>query len=240
MEVNRIRRLRPTPALAVAMLALVLAMSGAAVALDGRNSVGAKDIRKNAVRSQEVKGKSLKGRDLRDDAISSKQVAPDSLRASDLAGFEIADDSPTRLLASESAGGIEPARAAAPEVILYEEGELTLYAKCYRDSGAGVIEGSIFARAGAGAQLDGAADLPDGDAALLGPETAEGARRIATVSTAAPGSADFETSTGAAVAADGVAVQAIASIGVKQGNLAGGNGTFGEGNVCQFSLTLFG
>ena len=69
-----------------AMLALVLALSGAAVALPGQDTVGKDDIKKNAVRSQHVKSKSLKGRRPRDETITSTQVGQESLNASDVDG----------------------------------------------------------------------------------------------------------------------------------------------------------
>lgn len=51
---------QPSPAMAVAFLALVLALGGtAAIALPGKNRVTADDIRKNAVRSSDVKNRSL-------------------------------------------------------------------------------------------------------------------------------------------------------------------------------------
>ena len=234
-------RTRPSPALGVALLALVLSMTGAAVALPGSDSVGKDDIQRNAVRSQAVKGKSLKGADLADGTITSKQVGRESLDASDVAGFEVADDSPTRLLAAESPLGLGAARAGAPQTVLYEEGELALYAKCFRDSTGGEIGGAVFARSSSGgALLDGVSDLPADSGFLLGPSTPEEQATLAAESTAAPGSADFGTAHGALVGADGTSFGADVAIAVKQGNLAGGNGAFGEGNVCLFSLTVLG
>ena len=43
------KSLRPTPALIVAMVALVAAMSGAAVALPGKGTVSTNDIKKGAI-----------------------------------------------------------------------------------------------------------------------------------------------------------------------------------------------
>jgi hypothetical protein len=235
------QRTRPTPALLVALLALILSLSGAAVALPGVDRVGKGDIQKNAVRSQHVKGKSLKGADLADGTIGSKQVGLDSLNASDIDGFEIADDSPTRVIASVSALGLAAARGSAPETVLYEEGDLTIYAKCYRDAPAGEIAGAIFARSSSdGALLDGAGDLPADDGVLLGPATAEDRRALALESTTVPNSADFATTRAALIGADGTSFGAEAAIAVKQGDLAGGNGVFGQGDVCLFTLTSVG
>ena len=64
-----------------------------------------------------MKGKSLKGADLADGTITSKQVGLESLNASDVDGFEIADDSPTRVVAERvaaRAGRGALGRAARP------------------------------------------------------------------------------------------------------------------------------
>jgi hypothetical protein len=55
---------RPSPALIVAMIALVAAFAGSAIALPGKNSVKGNDIAKNAVKSSDVKNDKLKGVDI--------------------------------------------------------------------------------------------------------------------------------------------------------------------------------
>ena len=62
---NRFRPHRPSPAMIVALIALIVAMGGtgyAAIKL-GRNSVGTKQIKKNAVTTSKVKNGSLRARD---------------------------------------------------------------------------------------------------------------------------------------------------------------------------------
>ena len=56
-----IRRLRPTPAMVVACIALVFALTGAgyAAGMLGPNTVGTKQLKKNAVISSKVKNRSL-------------------------------------------------------------------------------------------------------------------------------------------------------------------------------------
>jgi hypothetical protein len=56
-----IRRLRPSPAMVVACIALVFAMTGAgyAAGMLGPNTVGTKQLKKNAVISSKVKNRSL-------------------------------------------------------------------------------------------------------------------------------------------------------------------------------------
>ncbi len=71
-----ISKSRPSPAMIVAMAALVMAMSGAAIALPGKGkvqtndlqngSVTKKKIAKGAVGSAQIIGKSIKGNRLKD------------------------------------------------------------------------------------------------------------------------------------------------------------------------------
>lgn len=60
---------RPSPALIVAVVALVAALAGSAVALPGKNTVKSNDIKKNAVRSSDVKNDSLKGKDIKESTL---------------------------------------------------------------------------------------------------------------------------------------------------------------------------
>lgn len=233
-------RLQPSAAMIVAMTALVLAMSGAAVGLKGKDRVGAKDIKRNAVRSQEVKNKSLRGKDVADDTLVSKQVAPESLDSSDLREFAVADDALTRVLATEGASSAA-ARSAAPETVLLEEGPLTVYAKCFRDAGAGETTGAVYASTNApGSMLSAAAQLPDDNAAFLEPGTPEPQRLVHAENVSAADAADFGRASGALAAPEGVAFEALVSIGVKQGNPADAGGLFGEGNSCLFGLAALG
>jgi hypothetical protein len=66
---------RPTPAMAVAFVALLAALSGTAIALPGKNSVDSGDI----------KNKQVKGKDLANNSVTSKKVKAGSLNGSDVA-----------------------------------------------------------------------------------------------------------------------------------------------------------
>ena len=75
---------RPTPAMAVAFIALLAALSGTAVALPGTNSVDSgdikngqvkgKDLANNAVTGKKVKNRSLTGADVRDNSLTGADV----------------------------------------------------------------------------------------------------------------------------------------------------------------------
>ena len=74
---------RPSPALIVAIVALVAALAGTAVALPGRNTVSSNDIKRNAVRSSDVKNDSLKGKDINESTLG---TVPRAVTAENLAG----------------------------------------------------------------------------------------------------------------------------------------------------------
>lgn len=192
-----ISNLRPSPALVVALAALVLAMSGAALALPGKNSVTKNDIKngavttkkiaKGAVGSKQIKGKSIKGNRIKDGGIKDKQIAAKTIKAKQIAdatitGAQVADESIdsskisdlhvqanglTRV--SATAGATEAAaQAAAPETALYSKGQLSFYAKCFTDSANGDTLGVIYARTAAnGSLLAGTDDLPANPGAVL-------------------------------------------------------------------------
>ena len=225
----------------VALIALVLALTGAAVALPGKNTVSADDIKKNAVRSQEIDGKAIKAGDVADNALTSKQVKAEALNPSDIAELAVTDDSLIRVSAQESPGGLAAARVAAPEVVLYEEDGLTVYAKCYRDPIAGETEGAIFARtADDGALLAGdSSGLPNDDALPLNQGTPEVARMIDAEGVTVPNAADFGVAEGAVASADGTFFRAETTIGAKQGSFSG-DAAFGSGNACLFGAAVLG
>lgn len=81
---NRLKTL-PSPALVVAFIALVAALgTGSAVALTGKNTVAADDIRKNAVGASEIKANGVRSSEVRSNAIGSSEVRNDSLTGADI------------------------------------------------------------------------------------------------------------------------------------------------------------
>jgi hypothetical protein len=233
--------MRPSPALIVATVALITALSGAALALPGHNTVSADDIRRNAVASQEVKQRSLRGGDLKDETITGRQVRGDSLGADRIDTYSVADDSLVRVAATTGADEAS-ARADAPELELYREGPLTVYAKCFRDAADSDVLGEIFVRTDEnGALLEGADDLPGVNGpSLLTTGTPEADRQLDVEEVADVSLASFDEAQGAAAGPDGTSFRALTTIGVKQGSLPGGDGAFGGGNVCLFGLETIG
>lgn len=70
---NRFRRL-PSPAMAVAFVALLAALGGTAVALPGKNSVKKDDIAAGAVNSSDIKNSSVLGKDVRNNTLTGLDV----------------------------------------------------------------------------------------------------------------------------------------------------------------------
>ncbi len=98
---------RITPSMAVAILAIVIAVSSSATAalvISGKqikdHSITGKDLKKNAVKSKTIKNKTVRGKDLKKGAVKSATVLDHSLTGSDLragtvTGKEIADGTVT-------------------------------------------------------------------------------------------------------------------------------------------------
>jgi len=72
-----LRRLRPSPAMVVACTALLFAMTGAgyAAGMLGPNTVGTKQLKKNAVISSKVKNNSLTGADVLESSLAKVPAA---------------------------------------------------------------------------------------------------------------------------------------------------------------------
>ncbi len=68
------RRRLPSPAMLVAIVALVAALTGSAVALQGKNSVKSNDIAPNAVKGKDIASKAVKSRQIADNAITSPKL----------------------------------------------------------------------------------------------------------------------------------------------------------------------
>jgi hypothetical protein len=70
---------RPSPAMAVAFVALLAALSGTAIALPGTNTVNSGDIVNNTVRSKDVRNNNLRGKDVRNDTLTGNDIDESTL-----------------------------------------------------------------------------------------------------------------------------------------------------------------
>ena len=71
---------RPSPSMAVSVMALLVASTGTATAA---GLIGSEDIRNNSVQSSDVKDRSLKGRDIKGNSLGSNKIRNGSLKARD-------------------------------------------------------------------------------------------------------------------------------------------------------------
>lgn len=279
------KALRPTPAMFVALVALVLAMSGAAVALPGKNSVDSSDlakgsvtaraIAKSAITSKQIEGKSIKGNRIKDAGVSDKQLKDGAVTEAKLAdgavtAAKIADGAVTaakvgdgtlstknlsddavvsseagsfvKLIATDGADEAT-ARDAAPETTLFTKGDITVSAKCFRDTGGDETFAEMYvATATNGAVFNGGTDaLQGGNAAtdFLNTDT-DPTDRVLDDESVTGNDADYNENEFSILAPDGTSLIGQTSVGAKNGTLAGGNGVYGEGNVCVFGAELAG
>lgn len=110
------RRLLPSPALIVAIVALIAALAGSAVALQGKNSVKSNDIANNAV----------KGSKIAKDAVTGAKIRNGSVTAPDL---DVYRDSFVPTLSSTASGPPVDLGGPAVTVTVPEGGLVGVYAR---------------------------------------------------------------------------------------------------------------
>jgi hypothetical protein len=102
---SKTRSFRPSPAMIVASVALLLALTGSAIAAG---------VAKNSVRSAQIVDGTVRTLDVRDNAVSAAKIAPDAVGAEEIA--ENAVSSPEVAQDSLTAGDLGPASVASSEV----------------------------------------------------------------------------------------------------------------------------
>ncbi len=97
-------RFRPSPALVVSFVALFTAMSGAAMALPGQDTVNSGDVVNETLKSVDLKnGQAVATEDVIDQTLQSDDVALDTLTSQDLAANSVEADE----IAAEAVGSAE-------------------------------------------------------------------------------------------------------------------------------------
>ena len=71
---------RPSPSMAVSVMALVVASTGTSYAA---GLIGSDDIRNNSIQSKDIKDRAIKGRDIKNDVIGSNKIRNGSLKVRD-------------------------------------------------------------------------------------------------------------------------------------------------------------
>lgn len=252
---NRIGK--PSPAMVVAIIALIAATTGAAVALPGKNKVKPGDIAKNAVKSKQIKNGQVKSGDIGDgqvkagdiangavggaalaaDAVDGTKVADESLSAEDIGDYDTFNEKATATEGVDFA----TARAAAPKIPLATFGTLSLYGKCLVDTTNTDVRGEIYVETSAnGAIVQGTDNFPASNDQLLSTATPETDREFDDQQESNANAGSIGESEGVLIQADGKYAHVLTSIAVKQGTFPGGNGAFGDGNVCLFGGVING
>jgi hypothetical protein len=75
---------RPSPAMAVAFIALLAALSGTAIALPGKNSVDSGDIKNGNVKTKDIKNNDVRSGDVRNSTLTGGDVKDNSLTGADI------------------------------------------------------------------------------------------------------------------------------------------------------------
>lgn len=200
----------------LALLALFVALGGtsyAAVKLP-RDSVSTAQVKTGAIRSDEVRDRSLTGQDF----------APGTLPEPPSPGWEVI--APRTVTATETVtSDWEEARAAAPEITLATRGSLSLVAKCswvYHVGSHDTTIADLFLKSSRDGALMSLREF--------GPGTKEADRRVLTVTNSTPGLERAERV--AAVGADDSSLMAQVTAGATR---TGPSAVFPSQRSCVFT-----
>ena len=103
-----LRNPRPSPAMAVAFIALLAALSGTATALQGKNTVDSGDIKNGKVKTKDLANGAVTGKKIKNNAVTGSKVKNGSL-----SGTDIKDNSLTGTNINESTLGQVPSANTA-------------------------------------------------------------------------------------------------------------------------------
>ena len=109
---------RPAPSTVISIVALFFALGGSAVAISGRNTVDAGDIKVNAVRQSEIAKGAVKGGEIATGVVRSGEIAKGAVKASEVASNAV-DSSE---IAGSAVGASEIAAAAVSGSEVVESG----------------------------------------------------------------------------------------------------------------------
>lgn len=157
---------RSTTAMIVALIAVVLAASGTAIA----GSV----INGNSIKNKSITGQKLKNGTLTGAQIKNFSLPGTKLKLDALTGDQIVESS----LVGVAPGQLVNVRMSlGQQLVVFSNGPLSISAKCYNDGSEDLME--LYAVTSVpGAVLDGQVDRPGGLGLTLEPTTPEQQRRL--------------------------------------------------------------
>ncbi|MGH2906651.1 MAG: hypothetical protein ACRDKI_07755 [Solirubrobacterales bacterium] len=225
----RLKSMVPSPAMVIAMIALIISASGVAYAA---GTINGKTIKKGTVSGKALKKNTLTGTQIKE----SKLGKVPSAKNADNAAIATTSAS-TSVVSFQAIKAVDAAAnfAAAPAVDLGGKGPFSFYGKCYVN-GANVEATTYIASTSGNGLFDTEAE----DSGYVTPATAESSRKLQDVTASAnsfdagDGDKDF-TATDGATTLYGILGLAAA----KQGSPAEGDGPFGAGNRCLFGGVVF-
>jgi hypothetical protein len=251
---------RPSPALAISLIALFVALGGtgyAAVKVNGKNikngTIAGSKLKSKTITAGKIKNNAIGAAEINEGKLGTVPRATDATNAANAANATNAVNATNAGTASKVSGryvaskratptsgaSSDAARAAAPEIVLFSVGPLTLYGKCY-SSGSSVY-GAVFVKTAEG----GSIFLTSSGSNLYGspylePGTDEMQRYAYSPISVGPNSTYALTSSPNliyAAAPDGTQFNARFMVGLKSGNPPNGNGPYGAGDACLFSAS---
>jgi hypothetical protein len=174
------RSFLPSPAMVVALIALISGLAGTAVALQGKNSVKSSDIAAKAVKSADIADKAVKGSKVAKDAINGSKIENGTITAPDLDVFRSA--TAPEGVSTASPTPVDLATGPSVTVTVPDGGLVEIYAHADILATGGGNDGAGHVN------LFEATDLPDAPAIMSAPNgTGSFVTRYS-----APGSSDFD------------------------------------------------
>ena len=112
----------PSPAMAVAFVALLAALSGSAIALPGKNTVDSGDLKKNAVKTSDIAKNAVTGKKVKNNTVKGADVLESSLGIVPSANNANNATNATNANRANSAGTADLANSVAPSEGYHEVG----------------------------------------------------------------------------------------------------------------------
>lgn len=223
-------------------LALFLALGGVswAAATLPKNSVGTKQLRKYAVNNSDIRKRAVTGPKVKKDTLSSYHINESLLGTVPLAENVSNRIAPLskRVAANGSGATVAAARAAAVEVPLMTIGQITLYGKCFVETGTNTLYGEVLMRTtDDGALALSTDDIYDGDPAFLNTTTPEDARRFNATNTLNNTAGATVDATISIAGPDGNGAHLVSAIWAKHGTIPQNSALVTATDQCEFSLS---
>lgn len=248
-----VSKLRPSPAMIVALIALFLAVGGVGYAAS--STINGNVLKDRSVAGKKLKKNTLTGKEINESKLGTVPRAKTADKATNAGHASTADnathastaDNATHATAADgvSTVSVHATRivdaaadlASAPQIPLGSKGPFSFYGKCYVN-GVAQVEATTYIASSSNA---GMFDTEAEDTGYVTPTTAENNRKLQDVNASAnnfdsgDGDKDFMATDGTTTVYGLVGLAAA-----KSGSPVEGDGPFGPGNRCMFGEVIFG